>query len=186
VSPRRRLVLIAALMLAVAVAAAGTVTAVIRHRTEAARLFDGAIAARETIYALFSTHAAGGAVSGHDVGALNRLLADAPCRANLTIARDGDAQDEAGGKGGNLWRLPAATPKAASLLAPVLWSAGDLFVGERLGRVRLCANGKCRWLFLDDSSSGTRRWCSMSSCGNRAKAHRHYMRKTGRPEEPAA
>ena len=34
-----------------------------------------------------------------------------------------------------------------------------------------------RWLFLDDSKSANRRWCSMSSCGNRAKAHRHYMKK---------
>jgi predicted RNA-binding Zn ribbon-like protein len=150
-----------------------------RHRTEAARLFDEAIAARETIYALFSAHAAGGAVDDRDVDALNGLLADAPGRANLTIAGGGDVP------GGNLWRLPRAAPKAASLLAPVLWSAGDLFVGERLERVRLCANEKCRWLFLDDSKSGTRRWCSMSSCGNRAKAHRHYMRKTGRQDETA-
>jgi predicted RNA-binding Zn ribbon-like protein len=153
-----------------------------QHGTQAARLFDGAIAARETIYALFSAHAAGGAVSDRDVDALNRLLASAPCRANLTIARGGEEGDDAGGI---RWRLPPATPKAASLLAPVLWSAGDLLVGGRLERVRLCANEKCRWLFLDDSKSGTRRWCSMSSCGNRAKAHRHYMRKTGRPEEPA-
>jgi predicted RNA-binding Zn ribbon-like protein len=42
--------------------------------------------------------------------------------------------------------------------------------------VRECANDKCLWLFLDDSKNGTRRWCSMSACGNRAKAHRHYAR----------
>jgi predicted RNA-binding Zn ribbon-like protein len=49
-------------------------------------------------------------------------------------------------------------------------------VGERSRRVRLCANEKCAWLFLDDSESGTRRWCSTSSCGNRAKAHRRFLR----------
>ena len=44
-------------------------------------------------------------------------------------------------------------------------------------RVRQCANPACGWLFLDNSKSGNRRWCSMSACGNRAKAHRHYLRQ---------
>lgn len=147
-----------------------------RRRTEAARLFDEAIAAREMIHTLFSTRASGGIIRDRDVDALNGLLADAPGRAHLMIAPSGggDSRSE------HLWRLPPVAPNAASLLAPILWSAGDLFVGERLERVRLCANEKCQWLFLDDSKSGTRRWCSMSSCGNRAKAHRHYMRHTGR------
>jgi len=137
-----------------------------RHRSEAGRLFDEAVAARETIYALFSANAAGRSVSDRDVDALNRLLASAPSRTNLAVAKDG-----------NMWRLPSVSPDAASLLAPILWSAGDLLAGDHLQRVRLCTNEKCRWLFVDDSKSGTRRWCSMSSCGNRAKAHRHYMRK---------
>jgi predicted RNA-binding Zn ribbon-like protein len=35
--------------------------------------------------------------------------------------------------------------------------------------------------FYDTTKSGTRRWCSMAVCGNRAKAARHYERaKTGR------
>ena len=63
---------------------------------------------------------------------------------------------------------------ALALLAPVLWSAGDLLAGARLDRVRRCANPECGWLFLDDSRVGKRRWCSMQSCGNRAKAKRHY------------
>ena len=138
-----------------------------RHGTEAARLFDEAIAARERIYGLLSATAAGEAVAERDVEALNRLLAAAPTRTSLEAGQDG-----------NRWRLPAATPTAASLLAPALWSVGDLLAGARLQRLRLCANPKCRWLFVDDSKSGTRRWCTMRACGNRAKAHRHYLRKT--------
>jgi predicted RNA-binding Zn ribbon-like protein len=136
-----------------------------RHKGDAAHLFEDAIAARETIYRLFSATASAEAVSNADIEALNRLLEKAPGRTNAAIA-----------EAGNAWRLPPAAPAAASLLAPVLWSAGDLLVGDRAGRVRLCANEKCGWLFLDDSKSGTRRWCSMSSCGNRAKAHRHFLR----------
>jgi predicted RNA-binding Zn ribbon-like protein len=137
-----------------------------RRNGEAAALFEEVIAARETIYRLFSATASGGAVIDADVEMLNRQLEQAPGRAGVTIA-----------EAGNMWRLPPATATSASLLAPVLWSAGDLLVGDRLASVRLCANEKCRWLFLDDSKSGTRRWCSMSSCGNRAKAHRHYLRR---------
>ena len=42
-------------------------------------------------------------------------------------------------------------------------------------RVKACAGETCRWLFLDESPTGRRRWCSMSLCGNRAKARRHYQ-----------
>jgi predicted RNA-binding Zn ribbon-like protein len=47
---------------------------------------------------------------------------------------------------------------------------------DRRRRVRLCANAQCLWLFLDQSKGGTRRWCDMAACGNRAKARRHYQR----------
>ena len=44
-------------------------------------------------------------------------------------------------------------------------------------RVRMCeAPDGCGWLFYDETRNGTRRWCSMKDCGNRAKARRHYAR----------
>ena len=46
-----------------------------------------------------------------------------------------------------------------------------------IDRLRICANDGCRWVFLDSSRTGRRRWCSMASCGNRAKAARHRARK---------
>jgi len=138
-----------------------------RNARDAATLFDEAIATREMIYRLFSATADNARPAAPDIETLNRLLEGAPGRVAVTVT---DA--------GNRWRLPPAAPAVASLLAPVLWSAGDLLAGERLPRVRLCVNEKCRWLFLDDSKGGTRRWCAMRACGNRAKAHRHYLRKT--------
>jgi predicted RNA-binding Zn ribbon-like protein len=74
------------------------------------------------------------------------------------------------------WRIDRDPLNAAALLAPVLWSAGDLIVSPERGRLRHCLNDQCGWLFMDDSKNGSRRWCSMQSCGNRAKAHRHYLR----------
>ena len=44
-------------------------------------------------------------------------------------------------------------------------------------RLRVCANDMCRWVFYDESHAGKRRWCDMSSCGNRAKAARHRARQ---------
>jgi predicted RNA-binding Zn ribbon-like protein len=49
-------------------------------------------------------------------------------------------------------------------------------VSPDVGRLRHCLNDQCGWLFMDDSKNGSRRWCSMRSCGNRAKAQRHYLR----------
>src|SRR6266851_5443894 len=34
----------------------------------------------------------------------------------------------------------------------------------------------CVLWFFDTTRNGTRRWCSMAACGNRAKARRHYDR----------
>ncbi|WP_116245279.1 CGNR zinc finger domain-containing protein [Nocardiopsis sp. FIRDI 009] len=47
-------------------------------------------------------------------------------------------------------------------------------------RIRGCANPACVLHFFDTSRNGTRRWCSMSGCGNRAKAARHHARAAGR------
>ncbi|MFD4247233.1 CGNR zinc finger domain-containing protein [Streptomyces sp. NPDC058525] len=43
-------------------------------------------------------------------------------------------------------------------------------------RIRKCASESCVLHFHDVSRNGTRRWCSMAACGNRAKASRHYAR----------
>ena len=40
-------------------------------------------------------------------------------------------------------------------------------------RFRICANDACRWVFEDRSRAGRRRWCDMTSCGNRAKVRRY-------------
>ncbi len=45
---------------------------------------------------------------------------------------------------------------------------------EHPEHVRKCANPDCVLWFLDTTRSRTRRWCSMTGCGNRLKARRHY------------
>ncbi|MFI0355774.1 CGNR zinc finger domain-containing protein [Actinomadura sp. 9N407] len=46
-------------------------------------------------------------------------------------------------------------------------------------RLRRCAGHDCVLWFLDTSRNGRRRWCSMTGCGNRAKARAHYVREKG-------
>lgn len=122
---------------------------------------------REAIYRLFSAVADGIAPASDDLDLLNRHLAQAPSRSRL---RAGVAVPVA-------WSVPAPASDVPTLLAPVLWSAADLLAAPKRRPIRQCANPKCRWLFVDESKGGTRQWCFMSSCGNRAKAHRHYHRK---------
>lgn len=68
---------------------------------------------------------------------------------------------------------------AAAVAGPVAVSAAELLAGPDLARVRCCPGDDCGWLFLDESRSGRRRWCSMQTCGNRAKARAHYRRHGG-------
>ena len=112
---------------------------------------------------MFDATTRGKAPAAPDLEALNALLGASPNRTTLKRERSGFS-----------WDVDMRGTTALGQLAPVLWSAGDLLAGPRLDRVRRCANPECGWLFLDDSRAGKRRWCSMSACGNRAKARRHY------------
>jgi predicted RNA-binding Zn ribbon-like protein len=58
--------------------------------------------------------------------------------------------------------------------------------GDAVRRLRICANDECRWVFNDHSPAGRRKWCDMSSCGNRAKAARHRERQKQKSLEEAA
>jgi predicted RNA-binding Zn ribbon-like protein len=136
-----------------------------RNQKAAAELFAEAIGVREAIFRIFRALAAGETVREQDFAALRAALVQAPVRRLLAHAETGYG-----------WRLAPPEPTVPALLAPVLWSAADLMVAGERRRIRQCANEKCRWLFLDASKNDTRRWCDMASCGNRAKARRHYHR----------
>nr|WP_256979370.1 ABATE domain-containing protein [Burkholderia sp. AU33423] len=122
-----------------------------------------ALALREALYRLFLAQAEQREPQADDLALLGGFLAEAASR--VALARI---------DGGYAWRIGEGRATLAGLLSPVLWSAIDLLGGARLAKVKRCANDACQWLFIDDSKNGSRRWCSMSSCGNRAKAYRHY------------
>lgn len=67
------------------------------------------------------------------------------------------------------WR---ADDPVAATLSLVARDVLDLITSRALNRLRACANPDCGALFVDSSRPGMRRWCSMGTCGNRAKKER--------------
>lgn len=63
------------------------------------------------------------------------------------------------------------------LLAAIAESVADLLAYGDLSLIRKCENPECVLYFYDTTKNHKRRWCSMSVCGNRAKAKAFYERK---------
>jgi len=75
----------------------------------------------------------------------------------------------------------------AGLVIPVVESAADALIAGELSRVRRCADARCLRVFYDTTKNGRRRWCDMSTFGNRAKAARHREKvRTGDLPGPEA
>lgn len=126
-----------------------------------------ALSLRSNLRSIFSACAAEEAIPPGSLERLNREVAAACTTARL----------EVGDPGLNLsWGRIDDSP--ASLLGPIVRSAVDVLTGEDAERLRVCDSPTCRWLFVDHSRNRSRRWCSMETCGNRAKARRHYRRQT--------
>ncbi|MET8558549.1 ABATE domain-containing protein [Streptomyces sp. NPDC004959] len=77
---------------------------------------------------------------------------------------------------GVTWRFPGSSP-ARSALAIVAGDAVDTLGGLRAGTIKVCAGTGCFAVFLDATRGRFRRWCSMSTCGNRAKKDAMRVRR---------
>lgn len=106
--------------------------------------------------------------------ALNRILEAASETRRMARGPDG---------GWTLQRI-AMIRGTPGYLAPLARAAAELFTSVDPARVRRCAAPPCRRWFLDASRNGSRVWCSMERCGNRAKvsAHRRRRRRAGGTE----
>ena len=58
----------------------------------------------------------------------------------------------------------------------ILVEVYDEMVDGTWARMKACRADDCRWAFLDTSKNKSRAWCSMESCGNRAKVHAYRQR----------
>jgi predicted RNA-binding Zn ribbon-like protein len=102
-----------------------------------------------------------------DVPKAGAELDDAICRAKLALRFvDCDMRLEPGVAGvrGAVGRILAEVSNA---MADGTWS-----------RMKACRADDCRWAFLDTAKNRSRAWCSMQSCGNRAKVQAYRERHT--------
>lgn len=117
-----------------------------------------AIELREAIYRLGSATARGLAHTAPDVAVLNAAAANGNPVAQLAARR-------------SRWMLDPRRP-VADALSVIARDAITVLGAGPAERVRTCEGANCAGLFLDTSRGGNRRWCSMNTCGNRAKKSR--------------
>jgi predicted RNA-binding Zn ribbon-like protein len=137
------------------------------HRRAAARAaLRRAIAVRELLYRLVVALMRGERPRTSELAAFSRELRRAFTHVQVRIAR---------GRLARGW--PRRTDRLDAPLWPILDSALQMLTSGDRDRIRQCADDRgCGWLFLDTTRNGSRRWCDMGDCGNRAKAGRHRSR----------
>ena len=124
--------------------------------------FTHAIAVREAMRAVIGGNS-GLAVYPVDLATLNGAAAASGLRMRFGPGGRARLEPEATGAVGALGRLVA-----------MLYAAMQ---SEDWRRLKLCGADTCRWVFYDRSKNRSSRWCTMASCGNRAKARR-FRQKT--------
>ncbi|WP_020390102.1 CGNR zinc finger domain-containing protein [Kribbella catacumbae] len=128
--------------------------------TDAARRLDAVREFRADLYDVLTDEAAIGSFE-----AVARAVGRAGGRRRLNAV-------PAEGLGvGASWELPEDLGLPLDQLALL---GAELLTGASRDHVRVCPGDNCGWLFLDPR--GRRRWCSMSTCGNRAKVRAHAAR----------
>ena len=124
---------------------------------------DRARRVREALREALLVHHGEGA---HDDEALARLNAEAGAvPLALELDSDGVARLRPGGQG-----LDAALGRLFAIVARA--SAEGTFT-----RLKVCPADTCLVAFYDRSRNGSRTWCSMAVCGNRAKARSYRTRQ---------
>lgn len=107
-----------------------------------------------------------------DLATLNEAASASGLRMKFGPDGKPRLEPEAGGVVGAMGRLVAT-----------LYSAMQ---SEDWDRLKLCSSGTCRWAFYDRSKNHSSLWCSMATCGNRAKARRFREKgKTSSARSPA-
>jgi predicted RNA-binding Zn ribbon-like protein len=91
---------------------------------------------------------------------LNRVLGASPLACEVVADRGGLS----------LCVAPGGASPGVRALGSIGHAIADLLVREDFARVRSCEGPGCTLMFIDRTKGGTRRWCSMMACGNRAKA----------------
>lgn len=109
--------------------------------------------------------AAGRSLSPDDIDYLNALMADGP----VTRRIEGDPTMP------ELHLQPMHTGWKQVMAEVTASFAATLTTGES-GRVRVCDNQDCSWVFYDDTRNRSKRFCDDKTCGNLMKVRRFRAR----------
>jgi predicted RNA-binding Zn ribbon-like protein len=132
-----------------------------KREAEAAEVTQQALTFQDTIYRIFSAQTLDQEPRPRDLETLNSAIAETLPHQRIVPQKESFE-----------WTWGRVGDQLDYVLWPIVRSAADLLTSDRRERVKRC--GGCNWLFLDTSKNGSRRWCTMEVCGNRAKARRHY------------
>jgi predicted RNA-binding Zn ribbon-like protein len=144
-------------------------------RDESAEALSELQSFREEIYDVFAAISADEAPPTDQLASLTRAYATALPQATWRPAGSGPSRLVPA------WPAPARSWEVGWHVAS---SAMQLLQQGPLERVGRCPS--CRWLFLDTSRNGQRRWCSMATCGSRTKAARYFAKTRQAPNiEPS-
>jgi len=132
---------------------------------EAESTFQNAVRLRSGLREMAERLIKGKTVPQSTVAAINQCLAHQTGHTELKRARGGFEK-----------RFQADFRAPEQLLWPVAESASDLLCYGDLSLVKKCENSTCVLFFYDTTKNHSRRWCSMSVCGNRMKVAAHYQR----------
>jgi predicted RNA-binding Zn ribbon-like protein len=135
------------------------------HPRAAATAFAQALMLREAFYRTVVARAHGETPPELDLAQVVYSYAEAVEKARLSV--DGPSYE---------WTFDESGADLDRPWWPVAVSAVELLTSPELARVHECEGRGCGWLFLDESRSRTRRWCSAAGCGNRERVRRYYER----------
>jgi predicted RNA-binding Zn ribbon-like protein len=135
-----------------------------RHPAAAQAAFARAIVVREALVSVLAAAVEHRQPPAEDLGRFNAALGEAGEHLRLAGSKGEFHFD---------WDTDSSLER---VLWPVVRSAADLVTSHDVERLRICEGHGCGWFFLDTTRNGSRRWCNMASCGNRAKVKRFYER----------
>jgi predicted RNA-binding Zn ribbon-like protein len=119
---------------------------------------------RAALYLLFSSLAADGAPPPETLESLRAVHAEGVASARLAAHPDG----------AYALAWPPEDPRRVRY-AVAADAVALLADADALARLHQCPGRNCGWFFLN--TSGRQRWCSMATCGSRAKMRRMYARR---------
>ena len=121
---------------------------------------------RDALRTLFAGATSGRSLDGDATAIVNRTIRAAPRWQELSVGAHPEAVTH------------TAAPPVTAALAAIAEHAVSMLTGPDAESLRACAGPGCMLFYQQDHPR--RAWCS-PRCSNRARAARHYARRTGGP-----